>query len=147
MPCGGTQMMFDPTMMMDNNMNTRVKKENYDVNQNVCGNQDDFNMAVKAAIKYTKKEDMKKARPWATICSVIWLIFLFWALMLAMRMPVGSERVEHVLFAIVFSPAYVLAHYLGVFVGSSSEASMGFARFGCGGSWSGGNMPSGAGGM
>jgi hypothetical protein len=109
--------------------------ENYDPSKPVCGNQDDFNMAVRAAVKYTAKENAKKSRPWAVVCAVIWLIFFLWALMLAMQLPAGPERVEHILFALLFSPAYVLAHYLGSM--SKGGASMGFARFGCGADSSG----------
>lgn len=109
----------------------KVEKERYDPTKPVCGNQLDFNMAFKKAINYTNKENAKKARPWATVCAIIWLIFFFWALMLAMKIPAGPERVEHVLFALVFSPAYVLAHYLGA-LSKGESASMGFARFGCG---------------
>ena len=104
------------------------KKENYDPNQPVCNTQDDFNQAVQAAIKYNNKEAMKKAEPWAIVCLCIWFVFFVWALVLAMKLPVGKNRVENILFAILFSPAYVLATYLSKFTsggGSSSSGSSG----------------------
>jgi len=126
MPCGGYDNFSRD--MMDSDMDPR--KEHYDPSKPVCGNQNDFNMAVNKAIKYTNNKNMKKG-PWATVCAIIWVLFFFWALMLAMQVPAGHERVEHVLFAILFSPAYVLAHYVGA-VSKGDGAVMGFARFGCG---------------
>jgi hypothetical protein len=106
------------------------KKENYDPNQPVCNTQDDFNQAVQAAIKYNNKEAMKKAEPWAIVCLCIWFVFFVWALVLAMK-TVGKHRVEHIMFAILFSPAYVLATYLSQFTsggGSSSSSSKGMGN-------------------
>lgn len=90
-------------------------KEHYDQDKPVCNNQNDFNQAILNAVKYSNKESMKRAQPWASICGVIWVIFFVWALILAMKLPEGTKRVEHVMFAILFSPAYVLANYLSGF--------------------------------
>jgi hypothetical protein len=90
-------------------------KENYDEAQPVCNNQNDFNQAILNAIRYSNKESIKKSQPWASVCGVIWVIFFVWALILAMKLPEGTQRVEHVMFAILFSPAYVLANYLSDF--------------------------------
>lgn len=87
-------------------MNRNVK------NHNVCLNQDDFNVALRKAIKYNNKENIKKAKPWIYVALALWLIFSLWAIVLAMQAPVGPQRVTHITFAVVFGPAYVLSHYL-----------------------------------
>jgi archaellum biogenesis protein FlaJ (TadC family) len=88
-------------------------RENYDPNFPVCSNQDDFNEAFRTAVKYSRKEEAVKMRPYAYTYMVLWVIFLVWALILAMQVPVGPSRVLHLVFAIVFAPAYVLGYYLG----------------------------------
>ncbi|NBW29441.1 hypothetical protein EBR37_03605 [bacterium] len=103
-------------------------KEMYDPAQPVCNTQDDFNQAIQAAIKYNNKEAMKKAQPWALVCMVIWFVFFIWALVLAMKLPVGKQRVEHILFAILFSPAYVLATYLSEFSSGNNSSSRGMGN-------------------
>jgi hypothetical protein len=90
-------------------------KEGYDKDSPVCNNQDDFNQALKNAIQYNNKEAVKRAEPWMTVCALIWLIFFVWALVLAMKLPHGSQKVQHIMFAILFSPAYVLANYISEF--------------------------------
>lgn len=99
--------------------------EYYDPNKPVCDNQDDFNHAFRKAIKNNNQENMEKARPWLYVYMVLWMIFLIWALLLAMKVPAGQERVLHVFFALVASPAYVLAYYLGA-LGGMTAAPMGF---------------------
>jgi hypothetical protein len=86
--------------------------ENYDPSKPVCDNQSDFNEAVNRAMKANDKRAMKKARPWLLSYSILWLLFLVWALILAMRIPPGPERIEHILFALLFSPMYVISYYL-----------------------------------
>ncbi len=83
--------------------------ENYDPNKPVCNNQDDFNQAVVGAIQYNEKQRMKGK--WAVVGAVVWLVLLFWAVSLALR-NYGPDRLLHVMFAILFSPAYVLAYYV-----------------------------------
>lgn len=99
--------------------------ERYDPNSPVCQNQDDFNVALKNAIKYNSDQNMKKAKPWLIVYAVLWAIFLVWGIMLAMQITSPVERVEHLLFAIIFSPAYVLAYYLGALSKPSSGVAMG----------------------
>lgn len=105
------------------------EKEYYDPNKPVCNNQDDFNQAFRKAIKYDNKETMKKAKPWAFVYMVLWFIFIVWALLLAMKVPAGPERIEHLVFAMVFGPAYVLAHYLGSMGNKSASSEMSFGRY------------------
>lgn len=86
----------------------------------VCDNQADFNKAFREAVK----NDMKKNKPWIYVSTVLLLIFLIWAVLLAMQVPKGSERVEHLLFAMLFSPVYVLAYYLGILGKNSAQFGM-----------------------
>ncbi len=88
--------------------------ENYDPNKPVCDNQDDFNKAFRKAVKYNNKKANKKAQPWMIAYLVLWAIFLVWAVMLAMKVAPGPQRVMHLTFAFLFAPAYVLATYLGM---------------------------------
>lgn len=98
----------------------------------VCDNQNDFNQAVRSALKYNMKEDVKKSKPWIYIYLVLYLVFFVWAIMLAMQVN-GShaERIEHLVFAIVFSPVYVVAYYLCMMgKGGDSGMSAGFGMCG-----------------
>lgn len=105
-------------------------EENYDPSKPVCDNQSDFNIAVRKALKYNMKEDMKKAKPWIYVYMVLWAIFFVWAVIIAMKVaPAGAERTEHLVFAMVFSPIYVIAYYLGMM---GNNIGMGFGM--CGGS-------------
>lgn len=96
-----------------NFINTDVQ-ENYDPNQDVCTNQDDFNHAVRKALKYNMKEDVKKAKPYMMTYVIIWLVMLIWAVMLAMQVPVSDGRTIHLVFAITVSPVYIISYYLGM---------------------------------
>lgn len=93
-------------------------EENYDPNKPVCDNQDTFSQAFRKAIKYNDKENLKKAKPWVYIYLVLWIVFFVWAILLAMQVPSGPDRVEHIVFAMVLGPVYVLAYYLGAYNGS-----------------------------
>lgn len=88
--------------------------ENYDPNGPVCNNQADFNMAFRKALVANNKQDVKNMGGWLYVYVTLWFIFLFWAIVIAMRVSAGRERTLHLVFAIVASPAYVLAHYVGL---------------------------------
>jgi succinate-acetate transporter protein len=77
----------------------------------LCDNQDNFNDAFYKALKNSRKEDNKKMASGAGIYILIHLIFLFWGIMLALKQP-KNQQVVHITLAMVFSPAYVLAHYI-----------------------------------
>jgi len=99
-----------------------MNRENYDPNQPVCDNQNDFNQAFLNAVKNMKS--MSKSSK--IVYTVLWLFFLLWAILLALRVPEGQERIQHLVFAFLFSPVYILSYYLG-------HMSMGMkAGFGCG---------------
>lgn len=87
-------------------------QEHYDPNKPVCDNQADFNQAFQAGLKYVRKENMKKNQAWMWVSLVLFVIFFVWALSLAMKLNKGPERIEHLLFAMLFSPIYIIAHYL-----------------------------------
>ena len=91
----------------------RILTEKYDPNGNVCDNQGDFNTAFRQAIEHNNKENVKKAKPWIYVYAVLWSIFLIWSIFLAMQVSSGNERISHLILAIVFSPVYVLAYYIG----------------------------------
>lgn len=90
--------------------------------KDVCATQDDFNVAFDKALKQNNKDAMKKMAPWVYVYMVLWLIFFVWALVLAMQVASGPTRVVHLVFAMVFSPIYVLAYYLGALEGKSVMA-------------------------
>ena len=87
-------------------------KEEYNPDKPVCDNQNDFNVALRNAIKYNGKENMKNMGGWIALYLVLYLIFVLWAVFLAAKVPPGPQRTQHVLFALLFAPAYVLAYYL-----------------------------------
>lgn len=91
-----------------------MNRENYDPNQHIGDmDQSDYNQALRHAIKYNNKQNMKKVRSWIWVYMTIYFIFFIWALMLAMKTPMGPERTMHITLALVFAPAYVIAHYMG----------------------------------
>lgn len=87
--------------------------ENYDPNQPVCQNQDDYNQAFRQAIKYNYKKNMKEARPAIWVALVLYIALTLLAISLATRVPSGPERTEHMFFALVGGPLYVAAYFIG----------------------------------
>ena len=90
---------------------------------NVCDTQDDFNISIRKAIKQNNRDVMDKGRPWIYVYIVIWFIFLVWALIIAMQVQSANDRIVHLVFAMVFGPAYVLAHYIGIMANSGMYGS------------------------
>jgi uncharacterized ion transporter superfamily protein YfcC len=85
--------------------------ENYDPSKPVCDNQDDFNQALQQAIKYNNKQEVNNNKASIIIYFILYVIFLFWALTLAMKVQDKEMRTAHVTFALVFGPIYVLGYY------------------------------------
>jgi hypothetical protein len=112
-----------------------MNREKYDPEKPVCDNQDDFSKAFHKALKYTKDQDMKMGK-WQAIILVVWLLFFIWAIVLSLKVPPGTDRIEHVLLAMIFSPAYVVSYYLSEMYSGKSESqlsgSLGYSRMGCG---------------
>lgn len=104
-----------------------IVKESY-TGANVCNTQDDFNVAFDKALKQNNKDAMKKSRPWIYVYMTLWMIFFIWALVLAMQVAPGPNRIVHLVFAMAFSPVYVIAHYLGA-LGESKNVVMSMGKF------------------
>lgn len=87
-------------------------RENYDPSQPVCDNQGDFNIAFRKALEHNTRETYKKSKPWLYVSLVLWVVFFVWAVMLGMQVPAGPNRILHLVFAMMFSPVYVISYYL-----------------------------------
>lgn len=83
------------------------------MSMNVCENQDKFNVAIQKAINKNNEDALNSMGPWLYVYVLLGLIFFVWAIMLAMKVPQGSQRVLHLVLAILVSPVYVISHYLG----------------------------------
>lgn len=99
-------------------------RERYDPNQPVCNNQDDFNQAFVKAIKYTGDQQFKKAGAWVYVFVGLMLVFFVWAVLLAMKAP-ADQRVVHLIFAVIFAPAYVISYYINQLVAEKAVFNMG----------------------
>ena len=76
----------------------------------VCQNQDSFNKSFEKAVKYVEKQNQPKK--WVQIVIfLILLVFIVWALILAMKVS-PSHRKLHLILALLFSPIYIISHYL-----------------------------------
>jgi len=77
----------------------------------LCQNQDNFNVAVDKAIKYQRKKEMN--RTVFLIGLVIYVLLASWAVMLASKISNPVERHEHIMFGLLFPPAYIISYYVG----------------------------------
>ena len=77
----------------------------------VCNNQQDFETALKSAAKYVRDEERPPSDTMKIIC-VVYLFVGVWALLLALKVNPGEHRVEHIVLALIFPPAYIVAYYL-----------------------------------
>jgi len=80
---------------------------------NVCNDQKTFNKAVRKAINHLD-DDQNQTSTSKLIFTLITLTFYVWALLLALKVEDKQQRVLHSLFALLFGPFYVLAHYVGM---------------------------------
>ena len=83
------------------------------MSENVCANQDRFNVAVRKAIRKNNEDAVENSQNWILLYVLLMLGFLIWAVTLAMKMPKGPEKILHLVIAMVASPVYVLAYYVG----------------------------------
>jgi hypothetical protein len=97
---------------------------------NVCNTQDQYNKAFRSALKYNNEENWKESKPWTAVYAGLWFVFFVWAVMLAMQVEDPKGRTIHLVFALVASPAYVLAYYLSAMASdnANSPAPMGYNR-------------------
>lgn len=89
---------------------------------NVCDDQKTFNRAVRKAINHLD-DDQNQTSTSKLILTLITLTFYVWALLLALKVEDKQHRVLHALFALLFGPLYVLAHYVGMMEQDSSSSS------------------------
>lgn len=82
--------------------------------KNVCQNQDTFNEALDKSFRNLNNRREKQNMPWFYVYMCFFTIFFVWALILALSNPQGPDRVMHLVFAMVFSPFYVLAYAFGI---------------------------------
>jgi hypothetical protein len=90
---------------------------------NLCGDQKTFNKAVRKAINHLDDDDQTQTSTSKLIFTLITLTFYVWALLLALKVEDKQQRVLHSLFALLFGPFYVLAHYVGMMEQNPSSSS------------------------
>lgn len=83
------------------------------MSENVCENQDKFNVAVRKAIVKNNEDAVESSKGWLFLYLLLAIVFLVWAISLAMKMPKGADKIVHLVIAMVASPVYVLAYYVG----------------------------------
>lgn len=94
--------------------------EKYNPDESVCDNQDDFNTAFQNALKYGVQKKENKDKPYSYVYFVLLVIFIVWAVMIALKSN-SRDKIVQLVFAIVFSPFYVISHYLSLLVMSSNK--------------------------
>lgn len=77
----------------------------------VCENQDNFDAGIRKAVKYVEKKDRLSTLS-MIVLSLILLIILVWAVMLAKNFGTTEYSILHYVLAILFSPMYIVAYYL-----------------------------------
>lgn len=92
-------------LMRQNNMRNK--------NGSPCEDQKSFNKALRNAIEYNREKDMEEGQVAMWVLLALWLLLIVWAVNVVSDMPRGANRVLHGTAAIVASPAYLIAHYLG----------------------------------
>jgi len=83
-------------------------EEDFERFRNVCRNQNSFNHAFQKAVdNYTVPSPTKETKTAAGVLFLIWLIFLVWALILAIKKKTPTQNLN-IIFAVIFPPLYVL---------------------------------------
>lgn len=83
----------------------------------VCESQASFNDAVGVALD-TYKQNQKAASMTnvstgaLTVYILLTLAIFIWAIVLAFQLKKGSERILHLLLAMIASPLYIISYYL-----------------------------------
>lgn len=85
-----------------------------DPSGNVCKSQDIFNTAVKNALKYVNDQNAHKYRTSMIISSIVYFIFLAWAIVLALSVNTSNqaEKLLHIVLACIAPPVYVVGFYI-----------------------------------
>jgi hypothetical protein len=93
-----------------------------DNNAPVCDNQATFNVALRKGIKYNNEKTMDDMSSMMLVYSILYLIFFVWAVMIVLKtVPKGAIRTQHLLFAMVASPVYVISYYVNKHAGEGSS--------------------------
>lgn len=89
--------------------------ENYSHDQKIGDmTQKDFDVAMRKAIRHIQRSE-RKMTPAMAISGVLYMVVIIWAVLLAMSVE-PKARTTHLVFAILFSPAYIIAYYMGKLV-------------------------------
>lgn len=57
-------------------------------------------------------DDKKSCHLYNFLMAIIYMIFLFWAIILAMKVQNNENKIIHMIFALIASPIYILSYYL-----------------------------------
>lgn len=79
---------------------------------NVCKNQQTFDKAFQNALDNYYYNEPQMPVGITIMYFLLFILFLVWALYLAMKVQISSERIIHIIFAILLSPLYVISYYL-----------------------------------
>lgn len=80
-------------------------------NQSVCDNQQTFNKALENAAVYV--ENKRTPGLWFQMLSLgLFVIVLTYALLLAAKIQDPNDKIIHFVFAILFSPVYVISYII-----------------------------------
>jgi hypothetical protein len=96
---------------------------------NVCDSQDDFNQAFDKAYEHLGQKVVKQLSGMMKLYIILYLVFFVWAVVLALKVQKGQTRTIHLVFAMAFSPFYVLGHYLNAFQLEETDAETGLMKF------------------
>lgn len=80
------------------------------MSSSICENQKNFDKAIDKAIYHLHKQ--KKPSTLSKIISlIIIIIIIVWAITLALKVSQQNKHI-HLIFALAFSPFYILSHYM-----------------------------------
>ena len=81
------------------------------MSSSICQDQTSFNNALSIGLD-TYRDEQKMTSGTMYVYLLLVLVFFIWALMLAMRLKHGNERILHLVVAMIASPLYVISYYL-----------------------------------
>jgi len=79
---------------------------------NVCKNQQTFNGAFQNALNNYYYNQPQMPIGITILYFLLFILFIVWALYLAMKVKMSPERIIHIIFAIIVSPLYIISYYL-----------------------------------
>jgi hypothetical protein len=77
---------------------------------NVCQDQESMNKAIKKTIIQSIREN-RPSQSSMTFSLIIMILLIFFSVSLALRVPPNVRQI-HVMFAIIFSPFYIISYYI-----------------------------------